>query len=113
VTTGGSRAEWGSLFAGIAAVATLPLAVYLTRFSDAYDLLHAAFLIPVAAALALVALSLSRRARMRNALSISGGSGARAGRVGQVLGMIGLCLAAAAVVSLGVYWLLEYVGSRD
>jgi hypothetical protein len=30
-----------------------------------------------------------------------------------VLGIVGLCMAAAAVVSLVVYGLLEYVGSRD
>jgi hypothetical protein len=30
-----------------------------------------------------------------------------------VLGMIGLCMAAAALVALGVYGVLEYVGSRE
>ena len=35
---------------GVASVAALPVAVYLTRFSDSYDLLHAGFVIPVAAA---------------------------------------------------------------
>ncbi len=32
---------------------------------------------------------------------------------GRVLGIVGLCIAAAALVALGVYGLLEYVGSRD
>jgi hypothetical protein len=30
-----------------------------------------------------------------------------------VLGIVGLCMVASALVALGVYWLLEYVGSRD
>jgi hypothetical protein len=30
-----------------------------------------------------------------------------------VLGVVGLCMAAAALVALGVYGLLEYVGSRE
>ena len=46
VAEGGSSAAWGSLVAGLASCATLPLAVFLTRFSDAYDLLHAGFAIP-------------------------------------------------------------------
>ena len=32
---------------------------------------------------------------------------------GRVLGVIGLCMAASALVALGVYGLLEYVGSRE
>jgi hypothetical protein len=34
-------------------------------------------------------------------------------RVGRVLGVVGLCLAASGLVALGVYGLLEYVGSRE
>ena len=109
---GRSGAAWGSLVAGVASCVTLPLAVYLTRFSDSYDLLHAGFAIPVAAGLALVALALARRARVRTQLSLSGGGGGVA-TAGRVLGVVGLCLAASALVALGVYGLLEYVGSRD
>jgi hypothetical protein len=99
--------------AGLASVATMPLAIFLTRFSDSYELLHAAFAIPVAAVLGLVAVGLARRSRRRLALSLSSsarGGGATAGRL---LGIAGICLALAAVVALGVYGLLEYVGSRD
>ena len=42
-----------------------PVAIYLTRFSGSYDLLHAGFAIPVVAGLAVAALVLSRRARRR------------------------------------------------
>lgn len=99
--------------AGVASVATLPLAIYLTRFSDRYDLLRAGFAIPVAAALAVAALALARRARVHAAVSLSANTGSRAATVGRIFGILGLCLAASALVALGVYGLLEYVGSRD
>ena len=95
-------------------MATLPLAVYLTRFSGSYDLLQAGFAIPVAAGLGLGALVLARRARVEASLSLSGAGGrSRAATAGRVLGILGLCLAASGLVALGVYGLLEYVGSRD
>lgn len=107
-----SSAAWGSLVAGVASCVTLPLAVFLTRFSDSYDLLHAGFAIPVAAALAVVALGLARRSRVRTSVSLNR-SGAGIATAGRVLGVIGLCMAASALVALGVYGLLEYVGSRE
>jgi hypothetical protein len=114
VSSQGSGAAWGSLVAGVASCVTLPLAVYLTRFSDSYELLHAGFLIPVAAGLGLGALALARRARLRTRVSLSaGGGGAAVATAGRVLGVLGLCMAAAALVALGVYDLLEYVGSRE
>jgi hypothetical protein len=113
VQPAGSRAAWGSLLAGSASIATLPVAVYLTRFSGSYDLLHAGFAIPVAAALGVVALLLARRAQVRTSLSLSdAGPGSRTATAGRVLGIVGLCMAASALVALGVYGLLQYVGSR-
>jgi hypothetical protein len=109
-----ARAARGSLVAGMASVATLPVAVYLTRFSDSYDLLHSGFAIPLAAALGVVALLLARRAQVRASLSLTGeGARSRAATAGRILGILGLCLAASGLVALGVYGLLEYVGSRD
>jgi hypothetical protein len=101
------------VLSGLASVVTLPLAVYVTRFSDRYDLLHAGFFIPVAAGLGLVALALARRARHRTALSLTSGPHRDLAAAGRVLGALGLCLAASAVVALGVYGLLEWVGSRE
>ena len=109
----GSNAAWGSFVAGLASCITLPLAVFLTRFSDAYDLLHAGFAIPVAAGLGLTALALARRARLRKRVSLSAGAGGGVATAGRVLGVVGLCMAASALVALGVYELLEYVGSRE
>jgi hypothetical protein len=112
VGRGRSGAAWGSLLAGIASVATIPVAVYLTRFSDTYDLIHAGFTIPVAAAFGVGAVTLSRRARLRASLTLSARAPGMA-TAGRVLGIVGLCMAAAALVALGVYGLLEYVGSRE
>lgn len=109
----GNGAAWGSLVAGLASVVTLPLAVYLTRFSDSYDLLHAGFMIPVAAGLGLAALALAQRARLRTSVSLSGYQRRGVAGAGRVLGFVGLCMAASALLALGAYGLLEYVGSRD
>ena len=106
-------AAWGSLVAGLVSVAALPVAIFATRFNDSYDLLHAGFAIPVAAGLGVAALALARRARRSSAASLAGGGGGGLAVAGRVLGIIGLCMAASALVALGVYGLLEYVGSRD
>jgi hypothetical protein len=113
VAAGRSSAEWGSLVAGLASCATLPLAVYLTRFSDTYDLLHAGFAIPLGAGLGVVALALGRRARIRTRVSLTGRAGGGLATTGRVLGLIGVCMAASALIALGVYGMLEYVGSRE
>ena len=105
-------AAWGSLVTGLASVAALPVAVYLTRFSERYELLHSGFAIPLAALLGLAAVTLARRSRRRNVLRLDrGGSGLA--RVGGVLGIVGVCMALAALVAVGVYALLEYVGTRE
>ena len=112
MAAGRSGAAWGSLLTGAASVATLPVAIYLTRFSDTYDLVHAGFAIPVAAAFGIAALVLARSARRHASLTLASRKPALA-TAGRVLGIVGLCMAAAALVALGVYGLLEYVGSRD
>jgi hypothetical protein len=113
VRSSGSAA-WGSLVVGLVSVMALPVAIYATRFSDSYDLLHAGFVVPVAAGLGLVALMLAQRSRRLSAMSLSGGGGGGGVAVaGRVLGIVGLCMAASALVALGVYGLLEYVGSRE
>jgi ABC-type Fe3+ transport system permease subunit len=104
---------WASVVAGAASVATLPVAIYLTRFSESYELLHASLAIPLAAVLGIVAVGLARRTRRRLALSLSSARRDTAAAAGRLLGLGGICLAVAALVALGVYGLLDYVGSRD
>jgi hypothetical protein len=113
VASRASGSEWGSLLLGLASTATIPVAVYLTRFSETYELLHAGLAIPVAAALGIVSLALARRARRQTSLTLSSQGPSKAAVMGRVLGIVGLCMAASALVALGVYGLLEYVGSRD
>lgn len=91
----------------------LPIGVYASRFSDTFDLIHAGFLIPIVVVLGVVAIALARRTRRRTSVSLTGGAGQGLASAGRVLGIIGLCVAASALVALGVYGLLEYVGSRD
>lgn len=106
----GSGAAWASLVAGVAAVLAIPVAVYVTRFSS-LRLLEAGYAIPIAVVLGLAAVALARRARREMALGL-GKRGEREGtaRAGRLLGLAGMCLAAAALVSLVVYELLEYKG---
>ncbi len=106
-------AAWGSVAAGAASIVTMPVAVYLTRFSETYELLDAAFAIPVAAGLGVAAIALARSARRRSALSLRRVGGGGVARAGRVLGIAGVCIALAALVSVAVYGLLEYAGTRD
>jgi hypothetical protein len=108
----GTSAARGSLAAGAASVATLPVAVFLTRFSSGYELLHAGFAIPLVVAFGAVAVVLARRAERRSAVSLSAPARDNVATAGRILGVLGLCIAASALVALGVYGLLEYVGSR-
>jgi hypothetical protein len=113
VPTRGAAAAWGSVVVGLASVATLPIAVYLTRFSEAYELLHAGFAIPFGALLGFLSIRLGARARQRSAVTLGRGGGLGLARVGRITGIVGVCLALAGVVALGVYGLLEYAGTRD
>ena len=108
----GSGAAWASLVAGAAAVLAIPVAVYVTRFT-AFRLLEAGYAIPIAVGLGLAAVALARKARRQMALGL-GQRGEREGtaRAGRLLGLAGLCVAAAALVSLVVYELLQYKGTH-
>ena len=108
-----SRAAWASVVAGVGSVASLPVAVYVTRFNGSYELLHAGFVIPVTAVLGVAAIALARSARRRASLTLGPAPSGGVATAGRVLGVLGLCMAASALVALGVYALLEYVGSRD
>ena len=85
------------------AVATLPAAVGASRLEE-LELLDAAWAIPVAAVLALSSLGLARRARRLLRFTLARGH--TAARVGRTLGLLALCLAIAATISVGFYRLL-------
>jgi ABC-type Fe3+ transport system permease subunit len=96
---------------GLASVLVLPVAIYLTRHSESYELTHAGFAIPVALVLGLLALGMARRARRRSRLTLSP-TPDRLATAARLLGGLGVCIALAGSVALAVYGLLEYAGTR-
>ena len=87
----------------------LPAAIAATRWSKEYDLLHAAFSIPLAALLGVLGIRLARRARSRLAPTLGHPKGTRTARLGRVLGIAALLLALTAAGSVAVYAALSLV----
>ena len=106
---GDTRAAW-SVVLGALATLTLPVAIFATRYSDSYDLVHAGFAIPIAAAGGISAVILARRARALDRATLGRTGGAKAARAGRLLGILGLCVAASATIALSVYAVLLAVG---
>jgi hypothetical protein len=99
---------WASVLVGLVAIAVLPAAIGLSELLEAVRLLDTAAAIPVAAALAIAALWLSHAARRQIERTIGRIGGAGAARAGKVLGVLGLCLAAAGAIALGTYYALSH-----
>jgi hypothetical protein len=102
-----------ALLLGLAGVVTLPAAVELSRRSTRVALLDAAYAIPLAFLLGVVAVGMARRAR-RNLrwLSLREG-GTTVASTAILVGMLGVCLALTAAFSVGFYELvLVYQHSR-
>ena len=98
-----------SVLLGVLSVALLPAAVVVTRWSERYELLHAAVAIPLAALLGAAAVTLARRARSRLAPTLGHPAGTRTARLGRLLGVAGVMLALTAAGSVGVYAVLSLV----
>jgi hypothetical protein len=101
---------WASVVVGLLSVLVLPAAILATRWSREYELLHAAYAIPFAALLGVLAVGLAGRARSRLAPTLGHAKGTRTARVGRVLGLLGFLLALTAAGSVAVYALLSAVG---
>ena len=84
----------------------IPGAVALAAYSSAVDLNYAAGAIPVAAVLGIVAIMLARSARRRSQVTLGRVGGTRIARAGSILGILGLYLAAMALLSIGFFGLL-------
>ena len=107
---GGGRAKAGwAVVLGALAAATLPAAVVATRYSEAYELLHAGFAIPVAIVLGGAAIAQARKVRARGSLTLEGPGGSRAAAIGRLLGIAGICSACSALIALAVYGVLTYL----
>jgi hypothetical protein len=95
-----------ALFLGLLGVATLPAAIEAARRSTRIVLLDAAYAIPVAFLLGLVALIMARRAKhnLRWFSLREGGTGVASTAV--IVGMVAICLALTAALSIGFYELV-------
>ena len=97
---------------GLLSVATMPLAILATRYSESYELVHAGFAIPLGLALGALAIGLARGALRHDDLRLGRAGGRATARVGRGLGVLGIALAATGLVALAVYGLLTYLGER-
>ncbi|MEX2211991.1 MAG: hypothetical protein WD689_09560 [Gaiellaceae bacterium] len=98
---------WAAVIAGFLAVAALPVAVGLAELLEAVELLDAAAAIPVAVALGVAALRLAGEGRRRSERTLGRVGGAGAARAGRILGVLGLCLAAAGAIAVVTYYALS------
>ena len=109
---GNARAVWAALLS-ILSVVTMPLAIIGTRYASSYRLLDAGYAIPVGLVLGVAALLLARGARRGDERALGRLGGVRAARSARILAGLGICLALTALLSVGVYHLLEYLANRD
>jgi len=98
-------AAWSAVL-GLLSALTMPLAILGTRYSASYELLQSGFAIPVAAALGIAAIVLARKARKLEQVTLGRAGGAKRGRIGRILGTVGLCMAASAAIAVAVYGVL-------
>jgi len=104
---------WVALLLGIVGLLILPGAVEAARRSQRIALLDAAYAIPLALLLGLVAVVMARRARTNLRWLSLRGEGTGVASAAVIVGMLTLCLALAAALSVGFYELvLLYQRSR-
>lgn len=99
-----SRARaWLALVLGLASVLTMPASIVVAQRSPRIDLLDAAYGIPVAFVLGVLATGMARRAKRNLEWLRLNGRGSGVARVALVVGILGLALAAVCALSIGVY----------
>ena len=109
--SGNGRAV-AAVLLGLLSAATMPVAILATRYSESYDLLHAGLAIQLAVLLGIVAIRIGAGALRHDDVRLGRAGGRRLARLGRALGVLGLSLAATALVALSVYGLLTYLGER-
>lgn len=95
-----------SVLVGLLAVAAIPAGIALAAYSSRVDLTYAAAAIPIAIGLGSVAVALARAARRHSQISLGRVGGGVSARVGWTLGMLGLYLAAMALLAVAFFGLL-------
>ena len=97
---------WVSVVFGLLSVACVPAGVAVARYRD-IELLKAGWAVVPGLVLGVVSLVLARAARRRTERTIGRVGGRRATRAGKLLGALGVYLALAGALSVGVYELLN------
>ena len=107
-TRSNSARAWLSILLGLAGVLTMPAAIDVARRSARVALLDTAYAVPLGFLLGLVALLMAKRARDNLRWLKLRGGGTAAARIGMVLGLLAICFALMAALSVGFYeaWLL-------
>ncbi len=106
-----SRARNGraraSLLLGLVGAASLPVTIAIAELTNAFELVRAAFAIPVAFVLGIVALVLARGARTRIERTLGRVGGEGAARAGRLLGLLAILLGIAGGIALAFYYVLQ------
>ena len=97
---------WVSVVLGLLSVAAVPAGVALTHYRD-IELLKAGWAVVPGLVLGIASLALARAARRRTERTIGRVGGRGVTRLGRYLGVLGIYLALAAALSVGVYELLN------
>ncbi len=79
------------------------------ELTEQVELIDAAWAVPAAFALGVLALALARRGRRRVERTIGRVGGAVTASVGRFLGALGIAAALAGAIALAFYWYLENV----
>ena len=104
---------WVALLLGVLGLLTLPVAVETARRSQGIALLDAGYAIPLAFLLGLIAVVMARRARNNLRWLSLRERGTAVASTAVIVGMVALCLAVTAALSIGFYELvLLYQHSR-
>ena len=88
----------------------MPAAIAAAHYSSV-DLIDAAYAVPPTFLLGVAAVLLARAARRRTERTIGRVGGVRTARAGRLLGGLGIYLALAGALSVGVYELLQYLSA--
>lgn len=91
---------------GALGVAAIPAGVYVSERSQSVGLLDAAWAIPVAFGLGVAALLFARGARGKIVRSLERSGGQLRIRTARVLGVLAICIALSAAISVGFFELL-------
>jgi hypothetical protein len=97
---------WGSVVVGLLSAACVPAAIALTHYRD-IDLVKAGWAVIPGLVLGIVSLALARGAKQRTERTIGRVGGRGITRLGRVLGVLGIYLALAGAIAVGVYELLN------